>query len=48
LRGERAEETGETNNDDIKTGSQKPIAIFEEPCGCGIHPGSGILLLVQA
>jgi len=32
LAGKRAEETGETNNDGVKTGSQKQIAIFEEQC----------------
>jgi hypothetical protein len=29
-----AEETGETNNDDVKTGSQIQIAIFEEQSDC--------------
>jgi hypothetical protein len=38
LRGKRAEETGETNNDGVKTGSQKQIAISEEQCSCGIYP----------
>jgi hypothetical protein len=32
LRGKRAEETGETNNDGVKTGSQEQVAIFEEQC----------------
>jgi hypothetical protein len=48
LKGKRAEETGETNNDGVKTGSQKQIAIFEEQCSHGIHPDSGTLLPVQA
>jgi hypothetical protein len=47
LKGKRAEETGETNNDGVKTGSQKQIATFEEQYRDGIHPGSGTFLLVQ-
>jgi hypothetical protein len=41
LRGKRTEDTGETNNDGVKTSSQKEIATFEEQYGRGIHPGYG-------